>query len=397
MSNSGTNCFPMNTINGRMQSVRAVRVLLVGPLLSDCDVIGGTKVTFTHLVDELSNSPRLELDVVSTTRLPVGSNHWVRQLTRLRAGLRVALACCRAILANDVVMLAAGAPGIFSVAPLVWVLAASVRKPMVTLVYGGQFDVAYERSSAFTKWLARNTFCRSDLWLLETKHLCALFSKRRNVRLFPTVRNFTTSEQPHATECRRFLFLSQVRAEKGIGEALEASAQLPAGSHLTVWGHTRDDTILGRFADYENATYAGSVEPRDVESVMRKHDAFILPSYWHAEGIPGVIIEALQCGLPVIATKWRSIPEIVEHEVNGLLVAARDPESLSEAMNRLAADSSLYQRLCVGARRTGEAYRSEKWLSQLESWLLDLGGRVRNKEEVAESRRQELSEPNRPG
>ena len=59
----------------------------------------------------------------------------------------------------------------------------------------------------------------------------------------------------------------------------------------------------------------------------------LLPS--DRDGIPNVLVEAMAAGAPVVATNVSGIPELVEHEVNGLLVEPEDPEALADALMRL--------------------------------------------------------------
>ena len=70
----------------------------------------------------------------------------------------------------------------------------------------------------------------------------------------------------------------------------------------------------------------------------------MVPSIW-AENSPLVIHEAQQARAPVITADYGGMAEYVHHEVNGLLFAHRDPESLSRQMQRLADDPELAVRL----------------------------------------------------
>ena len=59
----------------------------------------------------------------------------------------------------------------------------------------------------------------------------------------------------------------------------------------------------------------------------------ILPTYHVGEGYPGIIIEAFSIGMPVISTYWNSIPELISHNKNGLLVPIKDLDSLVNSIS----------------------------------------------------------------
>jgi len=71
-------------------------------------------------------------------------------------------------------------------------------------------------------------------------------------------------------------------------------------------------------------------ERADVPRVLAALDVFVLPSL--AEGISNTVLEAMACGLPVVATRVGGNPELVEDGVTGRLVAARQPAALSAAV-----------------------------------------------------------------
>lgn len=63
------------------------------------------------------------------------------------------------------------------------------------------------------------------------------------------------------------------------------------------------------------------------------------------DGIPNVLAEVMAMGIPVVSTALAGIPELVDHERNGLLVPPRDPERLASALDRLLTDAALRRRL----------------------------------------------------
>jgi glycosyltransferase involved in cell wall biosynthesis len=77
----------------------------------------------------------------------------------------------------------------------------------------------------------------------------------------------------------------------------------------------------------------------DVSAILRGCDLLVRPSL--LEGMPLAILEAMACGLPVIATPISGSAELVSHGQNGLLVPTPDPESLTGAVLRLIEDEPL--------------------------------------------------------
>ena len=84
---------------------------------------------------------------------------------------------------------------------------------------------------------------------------------------------------------------------------------------------------------------------------MRSLDGFVLPSL--TEGTPNGIVEAMACGLPVIASAIGGVTDMITPET-GLLVPAGEPAALADAMKRLAADRNLREEMGRAARRRYE-------------------------------------------
>lgn len=95
----------------------------------------------------------------------------------------------------------------------------------------------------------------------------------------------------------------------------------------------------------------------DIPALWRKTSIALLPSY--REGMPKALLEAAAAGRPLVATDVPGCRDICRDGESGLLVPARAPEPLAEALARLAQDGALRARLGAGARRLVEAQFSE--------------------------------------
>lgn len=105
----------------------------------------------------------------------------------------------------------------------------------------------------------------------------------------------------------------------------------------------------------ESVVVAGPRTRQQIVDELWRADALVAPSVptraGRREGIPVVLMEAMSTSLPVVASAISGIPELVEHEVSGLLVPPRDAAAIAGAVRQLAADPALRERLGRAARK----------------------------------------------
>jgi glycosyltransferase involved in cell wall biosynthesis len=92
---------------------------------------------------------------------------------------------------------------------------------------------------------------------------------------------------------------------------------------------------------------------------------FVLTSRY--EGFGNVLIEAMACGIPVVATASPGTREIIEHGLNGLLVEDHTPDALASALEEVLTDASARERLACGARASAAQYDVPVIARQYES------------------------------
>jgi len=116
----------------------------------------------------------------------------------------------------------------------------------------------------------------------------------------------------------------------------------------------------------------------DVPELLSEASISVLPSL--SEGLSNSLLESMAAGVPVIAARVGGNPEVVEHEVTGILVPPRDSTALADAMGRLLEDHDLAVRFGqAGKRRVSEVFSVERSVGETENLyrnLLATGGRV---------------------
>ncbi len=154
---------------------------------------------------------------------------------------------------------------------------------------------------------------------------------------------------------RTVLTVARLEPVKGIPVLIDAYARLkergvPFRAVLVGEGSQRtavEDQIRRSGLDGQ-IELRGDLPREEVEKELKRADIFALSS--RAEGFPVSILEAMSCGIPVVAPEITGIPEQITHGEHGLLVKPEDPASLAQAMERLLLDSALRERMGRAAR-----------------------------------------------
>ena len=133
------------------------------------------------------------------------------------------------------------------------------------------------------------------------------------------------------------LYVGRMDIRKGLRELIDAAATLRAPHptlHTYLVGDGPDQPDLAALAARHNLTgrvhFIPATRGPRVATWMAAADAVTLPSY--NEGCPNVVVEALACGRPVVATRVGGIPELLD-DTSGRLVPPHDPAALARALD----------------------------------------------------------------
>jgi glycosyltransferase involved in cell wall biosynthesis len=170
---------------------------------------------------------------------------------------------------------------------------------------------------------------------------------------YPCFRVLNANEYPRPVAARqpadrlRLLYVGRLHSSKGVSVAIEALDGLDADRRfsLTILGSGPDEAQLrARYGGRPWLEFGGHVSLQAVADAMENSDALLVPSIWN-ENSPGVVIQALAQGLPVIGSAKGGIPELVRHKENGLLVAPGDVAAWRAALAGVIADPALLEPL----------------------------------------------------
>ncbi len=173
------------------------------------------------------------------------------------------------------------------------------------------------------------------------------------------------------------IVVSRLVRHKGHPELLAAMAQVPDAELWVVGDRLASDHGETLDAAFEAAARPDALGLRlrrlgyrtDVAALLAGADIFALPS--HFEGLPMSVIEAMLCGLPVVATAIRGPREQVLDGETGLLVPPRAVDALAAALRRLVADAPLRRRLGDAGRERALALYDEARVVSRTVELLD--------------------------
>jgi|GEM_PF-343022 sugar transferase (PEP-CTERM/EpsH1 system associated) len=109
---------------------------------------------------------------------------------------------------------------------------------------------------------------------------------------------------------------------------------------------------------------------KDIRELLNAIDLMVLPSLW--EGLPNIILEAMACGTPIVATAVDGTPEAVVDGETGILIPPRDPDALARAIDHLIGNRELLKKMGRNARmRAIEEFSIGKQIERFNA-LFDL-------------------------
>jgi glycosyltransferase involved in cell wall biosynthesis len=261
-------------------------------------------------------------------------------------------------------------------------LAKALRRKVVYQVHGGSMPAEFFARSRALRWLLRASLSWPEtIVLLAHSEMLAYRSFAPRARLIRIANAIAAGEPPDLSPERytasrplEIVYVGRLAADKGIFEAVEALRILrdrDVTVRLSIAGSgPAESELRHRIAANElgdRVRLVGAVFSRAKEQLWHAAQVLAFPTY-HREGLPYALLEAMAHGAVPVISPVGAIPDVLQHEAQGLFVAARDPQALANALERLANDRPLLHRLArAGRTRIVEHYSVARMAREFEA------------------------------
>jgi glycosyltransferase involved in cell wall biosynthesis len=190
-----------------------------------------------------------------------------------------------------------------------------------------------------TRYVALNEFCRNKF--IEG----GLPAERIVIKP-----NFVDFSAPPEGKREGFLFVGRLSTEKGVGTLVSAVPQV-SGISVRVAGTGPEAHLLHGVSGIEAL---GALDGDAVRRQMSNSVALVLPSIWY-ENFPRTLVEAMACGLPIIASRIGALADLVDEGVSGLLFEPGNAADLAEKLKWARDNPAEMKSMGVRARAIYEA------------------------------------------
>jgi glycosyltransferase involved in cell wall biosynthesis len=190
--------------------------------------------------------------------------------------------------------------------------------------------------------------------ILDTHLAQGMFAKARVRAVVHNARKLPAPAERETTAAFTFGFIGALTEVKGVDLLARAFLNVARASlrpmRLLIAGSGKPEEVdrLRRTYDSPQISFVGHVDP---VAFYRQLDVSVVPSLWH-EPLGMVAFESIGAGVPVIGARRGGIPEIVQHELNGLLFEPAEAGGLERCLQRVLDDAALLQSMRAAGRES---------------------------------------------
>lgn len=172
-------------------------------------------------------------------------------------------------------------------------------------------------------------------------------------------------------------YIGRLRGEKGIQHFVQALPTILSDQQdlsVLIGGDGPLEEVIRASLKEEGLTarvsFPGWISHDDLPKALNQLRLLVLPSY--TEGLPNIMLEAMACGTPVLATPVGAIPDVIIDGKTGFIMENNSPECIAENVIRALNSPDLEEIAEAGRRYVGENFRFERVVSQWKEVLEEI-------------------------
>ncbi len=233
--------------------------------------------------------------------------------------------------------------GLRIIAPLLVVFNSVFKRKLHYVVVGGWLP-----DFLGNKKFLLNILKKVDCIYVETISMKSKLDSSgfNNVLVMPNFKNVKILEEKELTAMHgndfKLCTFSRVMKEKGVEDAIDAVKCINEKygetiCSLDIYGQVDNgqvewfENLKKIFPEY--IRYNGCVAFDQSVEILAKYDMLLFPTYYEGEGFAGTLIDAFAAGIPVIASDWHYNAEIVDENINGFIVPAKNVDALKKKID----------------------------------------------------------------
>jgi glycosyltransferase involved in cell wall biosynthesis len=256
----------------------------------------------------------------------------------------------------------------------------------IYMVIGGYLHIGIERGryKAGTYDALSSLIVEGETMKSELKRL-GVTSQVQVIPNFKILDRTWGDSDRYSSAPARFVFLSRVSESKGIGtifNALEDERLRHRKGDFTIdfYGPVEEgyaDTFHALVDSEPNTGYKGYLDiynDRDgCYRTISSYHAMLFPTTWMGEGFPGVVLDAMVCGLPVIASDWNMNREVVVDGETGRIIPPNDAKALADMILDVLENRDEWRRMSQNSLDAALQFDAERLLDRHLPYVLPMG------------------------
>lgn len=250
-----------------------------------------------------------------------------------------------------------------SSAPYAWFASLITRRPLHVSLHGNEFIGVHADTNRVRRRMLRRALCRAERVTAVSRKVmreAEEFEPASSGKL-DVIPNGVWLEEFDEVEPFEFahpyiVCIGRLNQVKGIDVLLHAFARIVSRETeacLLIAGdgpeRVRLQALVLALGLQHRVKFLGQLSPEAVRGLLKGCQFLVLTSW--AEGMPGVILEAMASGKAVVATGVGGVDEVVQHQRSGILVSAGDVDATADAICRLSRDPALARAMGAHGRK----------------------------------------------